>query len=297
MTMLDVLNRIANTPPEEFVAPVGDARQSEMLTMSGGVPRKYQILDTPPGWWTLKPGQHTAHRVGPANTGKMLDYLASLPKFLVYALWRTSETAWVVQPYSWADAKQRGWNGEPRVVHLVRESIEPLDALLVRASGSTLWYDEVASRRLERGRGYDLAKSTTDLHILSLRRLEQERQEEEERQAREQARKAQEQTVEGRFKKSLEFMGASLTSYKEFGRGYEVVWRHPDGHEYRTLVGRENVIQSAGFCLNGTDGQHTLTSLVKVMEEAQQERRFDIHRAYAGGQEESTYEDDPDYDD
>ena len=204
-------------------------------------------------------------------------------------LFRVAERTWLCIPYNAADAAQRGWaNGEPRSLHLIRHAMGPFDVAVARDLAGMLLYEDINTslhtspisvemrRCLARG-DVEFPKASPDFRnayeILSRRRQEVSRQQQLE------AIEARQQGDEGQVRFDLEFMGASLLALTETGEGYSVTWEF-DGCTHTTRVGRDMKVQSAGICLDSTDKQHDLSSIVQVMERARELHRFDLKKRY-----------------
>ena len=295
--LLDVINRMAEHVPGPFIAPLPDAHQVRVFTL-----QRYPYWFTfrrgrgfSPGWWRLRPvSDSRAVLDGEAQPADVMDYLSSLPRFYAIAGWRVAPMTWLCTPWHAADVVQRGWqNAQPREMHLVRHSIMPFDTVVVRAMGSVLLYEDVATRlagtAAEAASLQEHLRDSSDLppvtpndyarayemvrdHYAGLRQAEEDRQAEEERRARAERRAAMIQTAEGRFREQLEFMGAEVVALREAGEGYHVTWRY-GGREYNMTFTRQARLQSAGYCLDGRDSAHNAASVVAIMHEHQRRGR------------------------
>lgn len=283
--MLDqALSRIAAHIPEPFIAPVPDARTVTVFTLQDGIPYRFRLSNPEPGWWLLNPtSETTAVAVREATPPEFYAYLDALPRFLAIAVFRAHTKTWVAIPYNASDAAQRGWpDGSPRVMHLTRHAIGPFDVVYASTMGNTLIYNRPAfedagtSHRLlmllADGRG---GPGLTNLNWQNAWDIVKRREHEIREEERQQAEAEQRKTVGGELEYRLAFGGAELVNWLEEGEGYRVHWRHGE-HGYSMLVRRDMHIASAGICLEGTDRQHTLSSIVSVMERARELRRFDL---------------------
>lgn len=281
---VDLIDKIGRIRVLPFLAPIPDAGSVVVSTIQEGMRFRYRI-ERAPGWWVLHCDQTTVRRVeSPTSMFEIVRYLEALPRFLVIAVHRLHEDTWMVVPWNYGDAGQRGWSGgQPRAVHLVRDGIRPFDVLYVRRLGQTLLYDtldtglgtaliseearalfdsggddgRVAAAPREMEEAHDLLRG----YVLGLRRAERLRDERERR-----------DSVECKLRWHLGFMGADLVGWHEAGEGYEVRWSY-EGREYATTLRRDLQVASAGICLNGTDQRHNLSSIVAVMEEASRQGR------------------------
>lgn len=283
MSLVDVIDRVGDHIPEPFVAPIPDAEVVEVFTIQDGVPYRFKLQDTYPGWWIINPQSKLEARLGEIpQPCDILAYLEQLPRFYAISCFRLSERTWLVVPYNAGDAAQRGWpSGEPKAMHLVRHNVKPFDVVVVR-SANTLLYEDLDTRldgshwkdwatlQLEDKTGRLLPRNYDNaLAILWQRKKELEEE------ARKRAIEEQRSTTEGEFHWQLAFMGADLESWLESGEGYEVTWSH-EGERYSMRLRRDKRIASAGICLDRTDSSHNLSSIVAVMEEARRLERFDL---------------------
>lgn len=298
MSLLDTALRFANYKPQSFVAPIPTNGIVDVFTLQNGVPLRYVVRNQRPGWYEINPGNRNL--VGKeAKINEIDEYLQSLPRFYAIVGVPSGENTWLVFPYNASDAAQRGWkNGEPKQVYLVNEKIEPLEVIVTRNLAGILLYQGLDYRLGEHAKsdayrnapdkpayGGQSWGNAYDMVVNWYKRMEQD--------AIRTRLETQTMNATERMKFMLEFMGASLVSAEKLGRGYQVVWQAPDGHTYKMAVQEDGRIAVAGFCLDGTDSQHNLSSIVAVMEEGQRRRRPDIHRAYADD-DTIEYEDDDD---
>lgn len=320
--MLNILKRVAAHQIENFVAPVFDSARTRIMTSQDGMPFSFRLSGHPAGWWEFSSGDKLT-TVGEAQPRLIVDYVKTLPAIRVVVLFALSDTTWLCVPYNPSDAHQKGWKASnPLPLHLVRASIESLDVVLARAIGGTLIFDQIDRRvdqsKLRAARELLRAGQTPVVNEFSMpiaimverqaeiaRRIEAEQKRARELEelirreniAREEAerRRAQQATFEGRLQNALSVVGAQLQNWSESGRQIEVRWSIK-GQTYRTYVNREAEVTSAGFCMNRTDGQHDLTTMVLAVLEAERLRRPDLYQIKGDGQA-PTDRDDYDRDD
>jgi len=285
-SLLETALRIADYKPQPFVAPIPIDGLVTVSLMQNGVPLDYAVRGEAPGWWEFKPNQKKLIRTRSAYANEISTYLQALPRFYTIACIPSGEDAWLCVPYSAADAEQRGWSrGEPKIVYLIDEHIEPFDVLVTRSMAGVLIYDSL-DHRLGTFTISELCKTLQDekpkqhdwLNAYNIIQEWQAKAEQEAILAKVQNEMA---SVENRMKFLLEFMGARLITNEKRGNGYQVTWQAPDGRTYKMGVREDGHISVAGFCLSGTDSQHNLSSIVQIMEEAHRLNRFDVHHAYA----------------
>jgi hypothetical protein len=281
---IDLINRLGRIQVRPFLAPVPEAGSVIVTTLQEGVQFRYTVVREP-GWWVLHCDQVAVRRVeAPTSMFDVVRFLDALPRFMVIAVHRLRADTWMVVPWNASDAAQRGWaNGEPGAMHLVRDSIRPFDVVVSRRLGRTILYDtldeglgtatlgEAFRESFDAGSGEDdspggtpemrRAYSLLGDYVYGLKLAEEQRSEAQRR-----------SLLEGRLRWHLAFMGADLLGYHEAGEGYEVRWRH-NGHEYRASLRHDLQVASAGICLDGTDQNHNLSSIVAVMEEARRRGR------------------------
>jgi hypothetical protein len=288
LSLLDTIDFLATKKPEPFVAPVPFAHLVSVRTIQDGVTYSFSVQNPRPGWWTLVPAGVLARIDTMAQPADVIDYLNELPRFYVIALFPTSETTWLVTPYSIADAEQRGWmQGRPREVHLVRMAVEPFDVLVTRNLAGTLIFDDIDTRLGTHTITNELQEAinneerfVAELNWRNAYQTVYQRTQQllkEQKQA-EQLKRITEQKMdtEEAIRWQLEFMGAKLKDVQHSRNGYTVYWTAPDGRSYDMQVGKNLHIEVAGFCLAGTDRVHNLSSIVHVMEEAVRQHRPDL---------------------
>jgi len=278
------IDRLSNHYPQPFTAPIPNAEQVEVFTLQDNVPYRFRLRDAEPGWWVVTPETKAKARLDePAQPCDMLAYLTALPRFYVICCFRLAEGTWLVVPYNASDAAQRGWpDGEPRVMHLVCHAVKPFDVATARFLAGTLLYDGLDDRlglcahghllRSELGTQAGAATLKVNGGFQNAYNIILKRRQELEAETRRQAVEHQRQTTEGELRWQLEFMGADLKAWSEVGNGYSVTWEH-EGRSYTTTLQRDRRVASAGICLDRTDAQHNLSSIVRVMEEAERLRQ------------------------
>jgi hypothetical protein len=289
MSLLDTALRFAEYIPEPFVAPVPTDGIVDVFTLQNNVPLKYTIQGQKTGWYEIIPHKRRAVVGRQAWIDETTSYLESLPRFYAINCIQTGDNAWLVVPYNASDASQRGWkNGSPQQVYLVNENIEPFDVLLIRKLAGLFLYDSL-DYRLGTFTKSEMCKEALENKKTSPNERDwrnafniiSEWQAKAEQEARLAKIENQMLNATDKMKFLLEFMGAKLVSSEKKGKGYQVIWEAPNGHTYKTGVCEDGRISVAGFCLAGTDAQHNLSSLVKVIEEAERIERFDINQARA----------------
>jgi hypothetical protein len=281
---LDLIDRIGRIEVRPFLAPIPDAGCVVVATLQNGIQFNYQVVREP-GWWVLHCDQSTVRRFeAPGSMFEIVQFLNALPRFLVIAVHRLRADTWLAIPWNTSDATQRGWpHSEPKPVHLVRDAIRPFDIIVARRLRQTLLYDtldeglgtsaisEAMRRRFDSGDAAAIIAGTPP-EMEAVQTLLADYESEMRRRTLERAEAEERNSLGGRLRWHLAFVGAELLGWHEAGEGYEVRWRH-DAHEYTMLLRRDLQIQSAGICLDGTDQSHNLSTIVGVMEEARKRGR------------------------
>lgn len=287
MSLLDLVKSLGEEQPQEFIAPVIEAEQVNLFTLSeSGAPWTYRLLEPRPGWWLVKPtektvarvisGQYSARIAREAYPHEYLSFLSRLPRWTLIACFSTREGV-VSIPYNPADAVQRGWkDASPRLVRLVRGNVSPFTVFTAREMAGTLFYDS--------GRGLDSNKQAylTELitgpqntiphvdswglsyHILRQRLMEQRRVE-------------QRKTLAGQLEERLEFAGAKLEGYGLTGDTIDVTYTY-NGAKFTVNIAKNMRVYTTPICLNGRQNDFDLSAIVGVMENARKLHRPGIER-------------------
>ncbi len=268
MDTLKLLDDISVKKLEPFFAPVLDWK-GKILSIQHNLPYWWNIKIyfmhgdfRPVGWFQFRPDVQTG-TVAIIKIDETLkifrrkQFLSQLKTMNVIALFPIDEITWLVSPYNLSDAHQRGWKyGKPRKMHLVNQNITSGKNVVAVEFGNELLYsslgifpDAGTPRAREHANGIIQAR-IDEIH--------------KEQQKLERAEKLK--TAEGQIGASLEFMGATLKSWSKNLTGYNVRWEL-NGKSYSMEIDTNMRIDSAGVCLAGTSGWHSLASIVAVMEE------------------------------
>jgi hypothetical protein len=186
----------------------------------------------------------------------------------VVLIHRLGESTWLCIPANQGDAHQRGWElGAPQALHLVRDMVQLGDLVEARQLGPRLLYAQMPLRQVSvPGATAFQAAEIYDRYKVLL----QEKQAELERQELL-------SSTEGQIKDQVEFLGAKLLAWNEVGERYEVTFEW-QGRQVRTFVNRELAVESVGFCTAGTDSQHTLASIVGLLQHGVQQDHYAVRR-------------------
>lgn len=285
MSLLDTALRFADYEPQPFIAPVPVTGVVDVFSLQNGVPLCYTLRNQQTGWWEINPtGKRRAVLRRAAWGHEVGGYLEALPRFYAIACVPSGEKCWLVVPYNASDAAQRGWkNGEPRQVYLVNDNIEPFDVIVVRNLAGLMLYDAMDYRLGQHTRSELLRQSAANkLAAPNERdwnnafRIFSEWLAKCEKEAALADIEKKTASITDRMRFMLEFMGAQLVASEKKGNGYVVTWLSPDGHTYNMGVREDGRISVAGICLNNTDAQNNLSSIVMVMETARKLNRPDL---------------------
>jgi len=293
MSLLDVIDRVSEHVPRPFIAPIPDAESVSVFVHQDNIPYQFSLRGTEPGWWLLNPNRN-GNRAGVgrgAYPHEYLVYLSHLPRFYAIACYRVGDDSWLVVPFNASDANQRGWhNGEPQVVHLVRESVRPFDVVDARSLAGTLLYNTVAPMGMEMSalcRGIvwndedgNVNQDWTNAITLITDRIAQIRREQEEQRRREQLSiiEAQRKNLTDRARFEAEFVGAELVSCTEVGNELEITWEF-EGYQHTSRLNRQMRLESAGICLGDYRNEyewHNLSTTILAIQEGRWLRRFDL---------------------
>jgi hypothetical protein len=283
MNLRDALARITTHKIHPFIAPVPDAGTVSILSIQENIPYLFSVTPLlPPGWYYMTPDSKGRYVMGvdDAYPYQIGTYLSELPRFYVIACFPTSGLAWLCVPFNASDAAQRGWpGGQPRLVHLVGERVQPFDVLVARQLSSTLLYEQVDNRldawcsrffQDKTDDGVVFARPSID--FMNAWTIVQDRRRAIEADRLRCSIQDAQTTVADKMRFLLGFSGAELVDWNENQGGYRVTWKYGD-RTYSMEVRRDMRIASAGLCLSNLDSQQNLTSIVGVMEEAERRGR------------------------
>ena len=286
MDAKQLVENFAQIQVKPFVAPV-TPRTRKILIVQDGVSfvfrRGKSNLAT--GWHRFEERESDAihtpafYPTTEAEEWEIETYLEHLkPQFRLIVLYRLGEDTWLCYPWNLSDAVQKGWPlSEPRAVYLTRRSIEPFTCIVACGTPDNLIYKSLDTGIVHWNTLPLIDELMADPTIslkwitpetktsISIVRSEIKRREEE---TKRKATDEQKRTLEGRIKYYLEFLGAKLVGWKEFGNNLEVTWDDGDISRKAIIDRRVNTV-SAGICLSDRDSDFDLTSLVDVYREHQ----------------------------
>jgi hypothetical protein len=252
-----------------------------------------------------------------AHPKQYIPYLESLPAVLTTPLYPVNRHQWMVIPQNRGEGQRIGWNnGAPRLLNLVLGELDALSTVRARVFGSHLMFDttlpiwsqqaELVRRDIEAGgdtfshvRSPNLRTAAELVYErLQALRIEQAAQAEAERRAAEvaaQARAAQakislaearraeaaarNQLLMQRIENQMRFLGATISAVDNDGRELRISYTL-NGMPHTVRIDQNLGGISGGICLNNTDREHNLASLVMAIEKGRDLHRPDIDKEY-----------------
>jgi len=271
MNATDILKRLRDEAGDlpEVIAPIFSKKEIVRVFINNHPYRLYVEVKTP-GWYVIKPmSQSTAKSVREAVPFEIQTCLRAVPELRTIAMRRISESRWFVFPFNVSDAQSKNVPVQPLEVFLIDRNLEPFSVISARLWGKVLLFDSYLSppidkfsESLEHGDTEPPKISGTipefkTVYSMLTDELEQ----------------AKRRTVEGKIQGAIEYLGAELVGFKEFGDGYEVTYRD-NGRNYQVRVSNSFRLRSAGICLSGLENQQTLASSVAVMRRSRQQDQY-----------------------
>jgi hypothetical protein len=263
MGITDALERLQRTrlQPELFLAPI-PTRQTNIFTYQNNFPLWFRLTDPAVGWWWFRPYKDKSSVLveRQAQPFEIQLYLEQLPRFLAVVLYGLDDGKAVVIPFNVSDANQRGLGNEPRLVYLANypAALESLSIIVTRRLSNILLYDTTTS--------YHCVGIPKKVFAVARQIIDREQEQ--------RLAELKKKTLDGRITSALDFIGAKLTNYREQESAIMVSYEYGDAtHSIR--IDKDMRVQSAGICLSGTDPDHNLTSIVKVMEESRNRSAWD----------------------
>lgn len=159
---------------------------------------------------------------------------------------------------------------------LFPENLQLFDAIKVRFDGVNMWYDSHFNHfstlmidRLRDSINVNIKPENLEKHsgltkaILGCYNIVYQRQQE-----------LLKSSKEYQVKNAVERAGGKFAAYKEIGNRYSVEY-FIDGQRHTSLVNKDTLrVESAGICLNGTDSNFDLQSLISVVREGHNTHRI-----------------------
>jgi hypothetical protein len=273
----------------EFLAPALRGRKIR-VRIAGSVCQMQAEPSDFEGWGVFQPVSFTKAAVlREASLAERRRYLELLPAVKLIVCLRQGDQ-WRCAAGNQADSRIR-LEGLAQVALI--EEVQQFDSIVARYDGSRFWFDELDMRREPAAASYlrsallaDVAASALQRPGLTAeeraayelnqweaaRRAEQAELRRQERQRRtdrraERAAWRESDAVQSRLRDNLSHAGAELIGYLERSDSFRVSYT-VDGERFTSSVDKHDLtVQSAGICLDGTDRNFDLASLVGVLRE------------------------------
>jgi hypothetical protein len=249
----------------EVIAPILSKKETVKVFINNH-PYKLQVEVDIPGWYVIQPNIDGISKiVREAQPFEIKKCLESVPKLRLIAMRRVSGDRWLAYPFNLSDAQSKGFSPQPVEVFLINQNLEPFCIISSRLWGGALLFDSYVyppdiafSNNLDKGiseapKILGIAPEFKNVYSMLTDEIE----------------KAKKRTVEGRIKGAVEYLGAELVGFREFGEGYEVEYID-HGNTYKVRVAGSLRLKSAGICLSGLESQQTLASCIAVMRKSSQ---------------------------
>ena len=269
MNVFDKLaNAEANFVDHEIMAPV--LLKMPIRVKLNGIVLHLKVTPARSGWGVFLPTSFkTAKFVREPNMTEKQSYFNLFPA-LRLILCRRSNDQWYGVPANQSDNRFKITGTVP--VNLCTE-IQMFDMVQVRFDGNSIWFEQIDQRHSLKAAAY-LRESV--IKFTEAAKLELPGLTIEERDAYLIAltdalavdAEAKRDKQEERIQKALALTGAKYQSYIERGDTFTIEFMV--GRErHRSVVKKDDLaVESAGICLNGTDKNFDLQSLVGVLKEA-----------------------------
>lgn len=304
MTLLKMFDLVSNHTPDEFVAPIPSSDSVSLRIKQNNIVYVFNVIPNGQfGWKKCKPiDKRKAVIVGDADVWDVEEFLQVMPTYHLIVTHPVDANTWMAFPFNYSDAEQRGWDGNPFYVQLV-DYTEPFNVIVARRMGDLFIFernvivDSDIILRLRQDVGnpidYRVPKNYAIPVQVVAQRIEAERIEQAriEKEIRDRAAQQEMQSkfasmtrsetpLEDRIRAQLGFMGAKLIDWQKVNRRDSTIavtfehngatWTFPQVDPQTLHV---NVI---GFCVSGTDRNHSLASAVEVFDTARKLHRHDI---------------------
>lgn len=257
---------------QEFVSPI--FFNEYVATKIFGIVYKFKIEQKTPGWYKVKPVDHSLAKTSSIADLSDIDfYLSKLTKI------RLTLTLKRKNVYLAVPEKSNNLNlpiEQLIPVFLFDDYVMDFDRIIARFDGSNFWYHQIdpshdpakSAYLREKLNKRSSAKTikfsglTTEdriAYILSLTLTQKE------------IIDKKKDTI----KQDIEHAGGELIKFLEKSDHYRVTYK-VDGHEYTSNISKtqDHKVITAGICLSGEDRKYDLKSLITVMREGQQTGRI-----------------------
>lgn len=275
MNLLSTIKKVAEQVPEKFLAPIPSADTVSLFSMQGNIPYWFHIKNPKPGWRWVEPiAKNKARIIEEAEPFEYIDYLNQLPKLLCIVLFSLGEGKSLVMPYNQA------WkNSEPKILHLTRGHqicSQPLSVIATRQMGESLLYQGMGYSTQAIQLSYAVRQQLENKENISgIPKLFQSAYEVVSKKFEKDRIAQKALTTEDKIRNDLSFVGAALLNWNEKEEGYIIEYEY-EGATFQIDLGQNRRVESAGICLDGTELNHNLSTIVLAMQEARQRHRYDL---------------------
>lgn len=271
MSLSDAIKRIRALHPDPFVTPlIAPQTETKIFTVQDSVPISFSMISPKEaGWYVVEARKINGkfapplHDPSPASKWEIDEFAKSLPSFVVVAVHKIEQSdqshyqPWLCVPYNTGDAEQRGWkNSEPKVLHLVHGT-NLLDIVIARNMAGTLLFDGVVYHLLSESYAGKVPQTAKDLLNKYL---------------------SPHPETQKRIREQADFMGAQVINVNE-GYDLEVTWEY-NGATFTSRLKSSGRVVSAGICLDGSDHEHTMATIIATMEDARRLHRPDVNEEF-----------------
>jgi hypothetical protein len=271
MNTLDLIKKLSeeskNLP--EVIAPVL-SKNDIVKVFINNHPYKLNVKTDRVGWFILKSDSMTSATIlREAAKFEIQKCLESVTKLRLITMRRVSESRWLAFPFNSSDAISKGITPQPLEVFLIDQNLEPFSIISARLWGKTLLYDSYVyppdihfSESLDKGieEPPKISGIIPEMKIVYSMLTDEIAQ-------------AKKRTLEGRIQSAVEYLGAELVGFKEFGEGYEITYKD-NTQTYKVRVSNSLRLKSAGICLSGLENYQTLSSCVAVMRQSHSRNQY-----------------------
>jgi hypothetical protein len=257
---------------QEILAPA-IGRGKIFTSLDTGAIYQFNVPIKFSGWGIFQPVSTIQVRLKRvAQEYERLAYLYRLPHLRCIAINSTNNNKWLVIPKNLSDARQRNFKTEPFEIYLVDKVVQQFETVLVNTDSSNYWFhgvDRRSSPIIAKGllKYYNeiVDKQSWDNDITITSSPEEKLAIKIALAKKKVDSIPKEQLL---MQQQLSYLGANLVSYSPLDtndNSYQVKYTDDYG-EHAVTVGKDYSIISAGICLSGEDDKFDLASIVKVLQ-------------------------------
>jgi hypothetical protein len=271
-----LLNELANQekqlPQTQFIAPCVAGgkvrtRMSGMIYTFTPKPRNFE------GWGIFQPVDiQTAEVSDEASLPQISEYLKRLKPLKLRLAHVLQGQTWLAYPVNEADMQQRYGICKPLPIHLVSDGIR-FDVIVARNDGVTWWFDECDRRSdpfVVQELQANIKKVTLpkQLHFKGITPEMRTIYHLVVQKTHEFDALHQQKRDENRLRDALKLGGGELREFRNRKDHWVIEWITGDGEHHTSAISKSDLtVISAGICLSGEDEKFDLQSLVKVVEQ------------------------------